>query len=61
MSRDAIDLVKKMLHYNAEGRISAEEALSHPWIMKKGAEEYDNDIAFSALRNLQNFRVEQKL
>lgn len=58
VSRDAIDLVKKMLTYNSEARISAEEALNHPWILKKGSEEYDNEIALSALKNLQNFRVE---
>jgi hypothetical protein len=41
-----------MLTYNSEARISAEEALNHPWIIKKGSEEYDNEIAISALKNL---------
>jgi serine/threonine protein kinase len=61
VSREAIDLVKKMLTYDPERRISAEDALKHVWIMKKAFEEIDNDATFNALTNLKNYNVEQKL
>ena len=43
VSREAIDLLKKMLTYDPERRIAAEEALKHPWITKKAHEEVDNE------------------
>ena len=38
ISRDALDLVKKMLTFDYSSRITAEEALNHPWIKKKAQE-----------------------
>lgn len=35
VSKEGIDLIKKMLTYESSTRISAEEALSHSWIKKK--------------------------
>ncbi len=35
-SRDAIDLLKKMMTKDPEKRISAMEALAHPWIRRLG-------------------------
>jgi calcium-dependent protein kinase len=61
VSRDAIDLMKKMLTYDYERRISAEDALKHHWVMKRAFEEIDPEVTLSALRNLKNFNVEKKL
>ena len=61
ISKDAIDLIKRMLTYDPAKRISAEEALKHQWIVKKVQEPVDNKITNSALENLRNFRAEQKL
>jgi calcium-dependent protein kinase len=35
ISQEAKDLIKKMLTYDLNARIGAEEALNHPWIKKK--------------------------
>lgn len=61
VSKEAIDLLKKMLTYDPERRISAEEALRHPWITKKAHEEIDNEATLNALTNLKNFNIEKKL
>ena len=61
VSRDAIDLLKKLMTYDPERRISAEDALRHPWITKKAYEEVDNEVTLNALKNLKNFNIEKKL
>jgi hypothetical protein len=47
--------------YDPERRISAEDALRHPWITKKAYEEIDSDITLAALKNLRSFNIEKKL
>ena len=49
ISKEAVDLIKKMLTYNPTSRISAEEALNHPWIKKKVTEPSDPKATISAL------------
>ena len=61
VSREAIDLLKKMLTYDPDRRIGAGESLNHPWITKKAHEDYDNEATLNALTNLKNFNVEKKL
>jgi calcium-dependent protein kinase len=61
VSREAIDLLKKMMNYNPDRRVSAEEALKHQWIAKRAYEEIDNEVTLNALRNLKNFNIEKKL
>ena len=61
VSRDALDILKKMMTYDPERRISAEEALKHPWIAKKAYEETDNEVTFKALKNLRDFNADKKL
>lgn len=61
VSREAIDLLKKMMTYDPDRRISAEEALRHQWIVKRAYEDIDSDATLNALRNLKNFNIEKKL
>lgn len=60
VSKEAKDLIKKLLTYKPEDRISAEEALQHPWIADFKVE-VDETAASNALGNLRSFRSEQKL
>jgi calcium-dependent protein kinase len=60
VSKEAKDLIKKLLTYKPEDRISAEEALQHPWIADFKVE-VDEAAANNALGNLRSFRSEQKL
>ncbi len=53
--------MKKMLTYDPERRISAEECLKHPWITKKAHEDMDSEATLNALTNLKNFNIEKKL
>lgn len=41
ISKEAIDLVKQMMCTNPEKRISAEDALKHPWIKSKCTQKVD--------------------
>lgn len=61
VSKEAIDILKKMLTYDPDRRISAQEALNHPWIIKKVLEDCSDEIILAALANLKNFNVEKKL
>jgi calcium-dependent protein kinase len=60
VSKEAKDLIKKLLTYKPEDRISAEEALQHPWI-KEFKVEIDEEATTNALSCLKAFRSEQKL
>jgi len=58
VSSEAKDLVAKLLTFNPEERISAFDALKHPWIDKFAeAGKVDTKVAARTLQNLQNFRV----
>jgi calcium-dependent protein kinase len=59
-SKEAKDLVKKLLTYKPDDRISAEDALKHPWL-KDFKVEVDSTAANNALSNLKGFRSGQKL
>lgn len=57
ISAEAKDLIKKMLTYDMNARIGAEEALNHPWIKKKVNATVDTQATIAALSNLRHFRV----
>ena len=57
ISGEAKDLIKKMLTFDMNTRIPAEEALNHPWIKKKVNEPIDTKSTIAALSNLRTFRV----
>ena len=61
ISDSAKDLIKKLLTYDQDQRISAEEALKHPWIVEMSSLTVDQSVAVGALSNLKSFRAEQKL
>lgn len=49
VSRDALDLMKRLLNYDPDQRISAEDAIKHSWIQKRAYEEIDPTITLKAL------------
>jgi len=50
--------VQKLLEYDPEQRITALEALNHPWIINNAnVDRVSADVATRTLRNLQAFRV----
>ena len=62
ISPQAKDLISKMLQVDPQHRISAEEALRHPWFKKSlGALTFDKPMAVTTLTNLKRFRAERKL
>ncbi len=52
-----MDLIKKLLTYDPDKRISAEDALQHPWIKEKVVEKVDPNATKEAFKNLRAFRV----
>lgn len=61
ISDEAKDLVTQLLTYNKDDRISAGDALTHPWIVKMCEAEIDSKVAKKALTNLSKFRAEEKI
>jgi len=58
---NAKDLITQLLTYDTEKRISAGEALTHPWISDFWVSELDTKVAKKALVNLSRFRAEEKI
>ena len=52
VSKEAKDLVKKLLTYDPSERINAEDALKHPWIADRESMKIDSKTAENALSNL---------
>mmetsp|Transcript_49800 Transcript_49800/g.57152 ORF Transcript_49800/g.57152 Transcript_49800/m.57152 type:complete len:524 (+) Transcript_49800:68-1639(+) len=63
ISREAKDLIKKMLIYDPKKRMTAQQALQHPWITEFATKEtISNDESSKiALGNLRNFRATERL
>lgn len=54
----AKDFVGKMLEKDPEKRLSAQEALNHPWILaRRKAQTVDLNETAKALNNLKSYRV----
>ena len=62
VSTEGIDLVKKMLCFDQDKRISATQVLNHNWIHKNTESIVIEEVINSdALKNLKDFRAETKL
>ena len=62
VSDQAKDLVSKLLKNNPEQRISALDALNHPWIQENAnIDKVTKEVATRTLRNLQSFRVSSQV
>jgi calcium-dependent protein kinase len=59
---EAKDLINQMLMFNPDKRINVTDALKHPWFDKVATQEKVNKDDFQKnMKNLKNFRAEQKL
>ncbi|XP_046357232.1 calcium/calmodulin-dependent protein kinase type IV-like [Haliotis rufescens] len=58
VSENAKDLVRKMLHLDPKKRVTAAEALKHPWVMGKAAR---MDHMESTFDNIKEFNARRKL
>ena len=67
ISSQAKDLLKKLLEFDPNKRITAEEALAHPWFESKKVKSQDNEGLFKVknpsklLNNLTNYRSDNVL
>ena len=67
VSDNAKDFVSKLLEVDEEKRMSAEEALFHPWIRQETEKMWSEltqseyDVTVSALRNFLHFSAKSKL
>ena len=57
---DCVDLLKKMLEINPKERISAKEAVNHPWIQNYKTQTMTADLS-STLSSLQKFHASVKM
>ena len=61
ISENALDLIKKLLNKDIDSRISAQEALNHPWFKENKSKELFNEILNEniiekLLNNLKNYK-----
>ena len=62
VSKQAKDLVTELLRYDYKERISAKDALKHPWFKAQiEAHEIDQKIQSKTLSSLSNFKNTSKL
>jgi calcium-dependent protein kinase len=61
ISDEARDLIRRLMTYDPESRITASEALAHPWFSKYIKEEDATEAVTKALENLKTFKAEQTL
>jgi calcium-dependent protein kinase len=61
VSFEAKDLITKMLTLDPSRRISATEALQHPWLLNASKISIDSHNSKALFRNLKNFRAERRL
>jgi len=60
-SPEVRDLITKLMEFDYNKRLSANEALDHPWIQKKVKSHFNAEMATAALSNLNNFTASEKL
>ena len=57
ISKEAVDLVNKLLAFEPKNRISAKDALQHEWIKKFSQQTIDSRTTKNALQKLRTFSV----
>ncbi|OMJ74518.1 hypothetical protein SteCoe_26520 [Stentor coeruleus] len=61
ISFEAKDLITKMIFFDPDKRITAREALQHPWLNNASHAPINKSTAKNIFNNLQSFRSEHKL
>jgi calcium-dependent protein kinase len=61
ISFEAKDLISKMLNIDLNRRISATEALLHPWLDNASKSTINSGTARALIQNMKNFRTERRL
>ena len=57
ISEDAKDLVTNLMEPDIKLRLSAVDALAHPWIKEKVKTKFNEKVAIKAVNSLQSFQV----
>lgn len=58
ISQEAKNFIRKMMEYDPHKRITAEQAIKDPWIVKNtDSATQEVPLIMSALENMRNFRV----
>lgn len=57
ISEEAKDLVSKLMEKNINNRLTAVDALAHPWIQEKVKTKFNEKIATNAINSLKSFSV----
>ena len=57
----AKDLVTKMLEFHPSKRLSANEALTHKWLVSNNTKTVDKNLSIKCLKNMKKFHAERKL
>jgi calcium-dependent protein kinase len=61
VSDQAKEFVRALMNVDVEARLSAQQALEHPWIVKNGSLMPDEAIAIAALDNIKKFKCDKVL
>mmetsp|Transcript_26555 Transcript_26555/g.47699 ORF Transcript_26555/g.47699 Transcript_26555/m.47699 type:complete len:411 (-) Transcript_26555:1273-2505(-) len=61
VSEEAKDLVKLLLTKDSDARVSAREALNHPWLAQSIHKEVQSSTASRIFSNLRSFHISQQL
>ena len=61
ISFEAKDFIERLVNPNEVTRLTARQALAHPWLMNADRVHINPEYAAPLLRNLQNFSAKQKL
>lgn len=61
VSSDAKDLIKKMLAFKSEDRLSASDCLNHSWLKDNNNKKVDRNFSIKCLNNMKKFHTERKL